>query len=136
MNGLSCFIQIFTALKNNCYNEQIKPGPSLFIIIEFDFCVKWIGQVQQRSRKSPKKRKHLKRATGGTVGLFTRDLSDRFLAETSPIESDNWFGHLVTTLEAGFPDISIEDDNSQNANILGTGEYLSLSLSNLTWKNE
>jgi len=74
----------------------------------------------------------LKSATGGTVGLFTRDLSDQFLVEQSSLIESNksdWFGHLVTSLEASFPDISTQDDNSPDAaDILVTGEYCNLSI--------
>ena len=60
-----------------------------------------------RVRKSPKKRKNLKRATGGTVGLYTKEVSDNL--SNGLLDSDNWFGHLLTTIETSFPDILKSD---------------------------
>ena len=80
-------------------------------------------QILQKYRKSPKKRKHLKRAAGGTVGLFPKNLPDTFFRDPSLLESEkfDWFGHLVSTLETSFPDL-LFDDKSLKIDNISTGK--------------
>jgi hypothetical protein len=73
------------------------------------------NEVEKRAKKSPRKRRQLKRATGGTVGICSKEALESLTNDPLLCESDkyDWFGQLNQTLDSLFPDHSNSAQNEQ-----------------------